>query len=195
MIRINLATRADGPAIGSKDRVRKLRAALGPLAGLAVLAGAGAAGWSWRSALAEESSILAARIVAAERRLEVLEAANGADARVEFRLETLRSRVDAIDALFRGPANPAVLLDQVSRAMDRIDSVWLERLTHSGERVSLEGRVTSQTAFADFIAALRGTGHFRKVEFGNLEQDGDYLAFDLTCEFAPARSGAGPVEE
>ncbi len=194
MIRINLAPRPVGAAIGLKGRVRKLRAALGPLSGLALLAGAGAAGWAWRAALAEESSTLASRVAAAEARLAAMEEANGAGARLEARLQTLRSRVDAIDALFRSPAGPVVLLDQLSRAMDRVDYIWLERLAQSGDRVSLEGWVTSQTAFADFIETLRDTGYFRGVEFGNLVQGGDYLEFELACEFAPVRAGAGLVE-
>ena len=80
--------------------------------------------------------------------------------RFEAQKAALTQRVGLIETLRRGQTGPVHMLDEISRALP--DRLWLAELSQKGAEVTLEGRTTTLTALADFVANLQNSAYFRR---------------------------------
>ena len=190
MIRVNLI---GGPkkAAGGKGKGRKgfgLQAPTNvlPIVWVAIFLGTAAAGYLWYTSVASTSADLDAQIATARTQRDQLQSVINENLVYEGRLEILQNRVQTIERLQRNQVSPVVVMDQLSRAMDQVDYIWLNSLNQNGSQVAMVGNSSSQLAVADFITSLENTGYFSEITLGSLQQAaGDLWTFDLTTNFVP----------
>ena len=91
------------------------------------------------------------------------------------------------------------MLDQISRSMP--DRLWLLDMKQTGNDVTLDGKTSTLSSLADFVANLEASGYFAKpVEITNSEEekanDTDLIKFTVKATFEmpgakkPAAAGA-----
>ena len=119
----------------------------------------------------------------------------------EQRKAQLQQRVGLIEDLRRGQSGPVHMLDQISRALPPM--LWLTELkqgtstakssTDAGPNdVIIDGKCTSQTSLADFVANLEASGYFKKsIEIQNstiealAQPPGELIKFSIKATFQP----------
>ncbi len=79
------------------------------------------------------------------------------------------------------------MLDQISRSLP--DRLWLVDMKQTGDDVQIDGRTSSLTSLADFVANLEASGYFaRPVEILSSEEeknnDKDLIKFSVKATFA-----------
>ncbi len=195
MIRVNL--------IGDKSAATKSRKAkaarhqplnLLPVLWVGVLAASAAFGYFWYTGVTGRLDTLNTSIAEAEAQRARLESVIAEGEVYENRIESLRSRVAAIEGLQRRQGSPVVALDMISHAVEQIEYLWLTSLSQNNTDVSISGTGTSQFAIADFMTSLENTGYFRNLSLGSIQSSGpDRFTFNLSCEFVPpAVAVSGP---
>ena len=100
----------------------------------------------------------------------------------------LQQRVVLIEQLRKGQTGPVHMLDQISRSLPPM--LWLTELKQTGAEVVIDGKSTTQTAIADFVANLEASGYFkRSVEIENTvveplpQPPGELIRFSLKAVF------------
>jgi type IV pilus assembly protein PilN len=119
----------------------------------------------------------------------------------EQRKAQLQQRVGLIEELRRGQSGPVHMLDQISRALPPM--LWLTELKQGSSLartpqdagpndVIIDGRCTSQTSLADFVANLEASGYFKKaIEIQNStieplpQPPGELIKFTIKATFQP----------
>ena len=120
--------------------------------------------------------------------------------RFEAQKKDLQQRVNLIEELRQNQVGPVHMLDQISRSMP--DRLWLTRHEADRQRRQLDGKTSTLSSLADFVANLEASGYFAKpVEITNSEEekanDTDLIKFTVKATFEmpgakkPARSDAG----
>ncbi|HUP66484.1 MAG TPA: PilN domain-containing protein [Thermoanaerobaculia bacterium] len=211
MIKINLlregrggaraaATPAGAPAAGPAN--------LGPIALFApIILGLLLAGGWWfmksREVKAKEAEVAALEQEASRLKRFITEAKQ-----FEDRRSSLEKRIALINQLKQNQKGPVRLLDHVSRALP--DLVWLDRMSLSGQVITIAGQTLNPNAAATFVENIKADPMFDEPQFNvlssrpNARGTGVY-AFDMRFNFkyliedAPAEgaeeaSGA-PVNE
>jgi type IV pilus assembly protein PilN len=107
--------------------------------------------------------------------------------RFDSRKKELQQRVGLIEELRRNQPGPVHMLDQLSRSLP--DRLWLNDLKQTGDDVQLDGKTSSLSALADFVANLEASGYFaRPVEIISSEEekskDSDLIRFTVKATFA-----------
>jgi type IV pilus assembly protein PilN len=207
MIRINLLS-VDKPAAATAASGPKLSFNIGEKAGplAAVLILAGAAGYvalDYLSVQQQHRSLVkeldAAR--AEKARLQpILKEVEQFDAQKK----DLQMRVNLIEELRQNQVGPVHMLDQISRSLP--DRLWLVEMKQTGNDVTLDGKTSTLSSLADFVANLEASGYFaRPVEITNSEEekkgDTDLIKFTVKATFempgakkpAAAAAGAAPA--
>jgi len=121
--------------------------------------------------------------------------------RFEAQKRDLQQRVNLIEELRQNQVGPVHMLDQISRSMP--DRLWLLDMKQSGNDVTLDGKTSTLSSLADFVANLEASGYFAKpVEITNSEEeksnDTDLIKFSVKATFEmpgakkPARSSGLP---
>src|SRR3989454_10276314 len=110
----------------------------------------------------------------------------------------LQQRVSTIEQLQRDRTGGQELLDMIANTVSRTENLWLTEMVRKGNTLSLEGSSASINAVANFITALKGSGHFQKVEIKESKQDDKNLAvqtftFQMTAEVSPPPAQARPA--
>ena len=120
----------------------------------------------------------------------------------EQRKAQLQQRVVLIEQLRKGQTGPVHMLDQISHALPPM--LWLTELKQTGNEVLIDGKCTTQTGIADFVANLEASGYFkRSVDIVSTiveplsQPPGELIKFSLKAVFQqpgealPAATAAG----
>jgi Tfp pilus assembly protein PilN len=159
MIRINLlsvekpsaATASSGPKFSLN-----LSEKAGPIAAIFVFVGS--AGWiafdylnvqRQDTALTQELSAARAEKARLEPILKEVE-------RFEAQKKDLQERVTLIEELRQNQVGPVHMLDQISRSLP--DRLWLLDMKQSGNSVVINGKTSTMSSLADFVANLGTSG-------------------------------------
>ena len=203
MIRINLlsvekpiaATASSGPKFSLN-----LSEKAGPLAALFVLAGcAGYIALDYLN-LQQQDAALHQELIAARAEKARLQPILREVERFEAQKRDLQQRVNLIEDLRQNQVGPVHLLDQISRSMP--DRLWLTDMKQTGNDVTLDGKTSTLSSLADFVANLEASGYFAKpVEITNSEEeksnDTDLIKFTVKATFempgAKKPAAAGPA--
>ena len=200
MIRINLlsvekpiaATASSGPKFSLN-----LSEKAGPIAALFVLAGYTALDYL---NLQRQDSALHQELVAARAEKARLQPILREVERFEAQKKDLQQRVNLIEELRQNQVGPVHMLDQISRSMP--DRLWLLDMKQTGNDVTLDGKTSTLSSLADFVANLEASGYFAKpVEITNSEEeksnDTDLIKFTVKATFempgAKKPAAAGPA--
>ena len=203
MIRINLlsvekpiaATASSGPkfSLNLSDKA-------GPIAALFVLAGcAGYIALDYLN-LQQQDAALHQELIAARAEKARLQPILREVERFEAQKRDLQQRVNLIEDLRQNQVGPVHLLDQISRSMP--DRLWLTDMKQTGNDVTLDGKTSTLSSLADFVANLEASGYFAKpVEITNSEEeksnDTDLIKFTVKATFempgAKKPAVAGPA--
>jgi type IV pilus assembly protein PilN len=203
MIRINLlsvekpiaATASSGPKFSLN-----LSEKAGPIAALFMLAGcAGYIALDYLN-LQRQEAALHAELIAARAEKARLQPILREVERFEGQKRDLQQRVNLIEELRQNQVGPVHMLDQISRSMP--DRLWLLDMKQSGNDVTLDGKTSTLSSLADFVANLEASGYFAKpVEITNSEEekanDTDLIKFTVKATFempgAKKPAVAGPA--
>lgn len=106
----------------------------------------------------------------------------------------LKQRIDVIEQLQRNRSGGQELLDALANTVDRVDSLWMLGMKRTGNSLQLDGEADTLNAVASFIAELRRSGYFDKVEISETKQDDKHPAttvflFTLTADFTLPSQG------
>lgn len=189
MIRINLlsvekpiaATASSGPRFSLN-----LSEKAGPVAALFVIAGcAGYVALDYLN-LQRQDSAIREELVAAHAEKARLQPILKEVERFEAQKKDLQERVNLIEELRQNQVGPVHLLDQISRSMP--DRLWLLDMKQTGNDVTLEGKTSTLSSLADFVANLEASGYFAKpVEITNSEEEKanetDLIKFTVKATF------------
>jgi Tfp pilus assembly protein PilN len=196
MIRINLL---------GQPRPRKMRAGGAPMEGaiqavfivLALVVGFGALGFHYFQ-MKRDLNKLREQITSqtAERtRLQGIKA--DVDRRTQEKA-ALKQRIDVIEQLQRDRRGGQELLDALANTVNRVDALWMTKVTKKGNSLEMEGSADSLNAVANFITELKRSGYYDKVEITETKQDDKNPAvttylFNLTADFTlPNKGTAAP---
>ena len=203
MIRINLLS-VEKPIAATASRGPKFSLNLsdkaGPIAALFVLAGcAGYIALDYLN-LQQQDAALHQELIAARAEKARLQPILREVERFEAQKKDLQQRVNLIEELRQNQVGPVHLLDQISRSMP--DRLWLLDMKQTGNDVTLDGKTSTLSSLADFVANLEASGYFAKpVEITNSEEekanDTDLIKFTVKATFempgAKKPAVAGPA--
>ena len=150
----------------------------------------------WSLMRSNELKHVQAEKVAAEAELKRLEDVRKKAEAFKKQKEILERKINLITELKKKQAVPVHILDQVSRNLP--DFMWLDSMTANANAISIVGKATTYNAVSNLYDNLRASGQFTDVVMGKTNENGDHVAFSLTCKFAPpgaaaAASDAPPV--
>ena len=201
MIRINLLTAERKTAKAAASKGFEAGQKMMILGSLILLLVAAALGWRYWS-LGQQAADIEARIEAATREEERLQAILTQVREFEARKNLLQQRLDLIETLRKGQNAPVHMIDQVSRALP--DMTWLTNITQSpdGYTLTMQGRCLTLTSLSDFIGNLEGSRYFirpveiinSQVEAGDGKETPDLINFTIrgTFQMAGIESVAPP---
>jgi type IV pilus assembly protein PilN len=116
---------------------------------------------------------------------------------LEQKRDTLKHRISIIEELKKNQHGPVRIMDEVSRALP--DLVWLDRMSVTGNVVTLNGNAMDENAVANYISNLDASPFFQEPALVSLSRGGQGVYnFQLTCVFTytppeiEATQGAGP---
>ena len=107
------------------------------------------------------------------------------------RKESLEKRIQTINQLKQNQKGPVRILDRISA--DLPDLVWLDKLTLSGNSISVEGRGLNTLAIANYVEAIKADPLFDEPEVGDVEQTmaGATAVYKFQMKFNFAYAPAG----
>lgn len=189
MIRINLlsvekpiaATASSGPKISLN-----LSEKAGPIAALFVLAGCSGYIVLDYLNLQRQDAALHQELVAARAEKARLQPILREVEKFEAQKRDLQQRVNLIEELRQNQVGPVHMLDQISRSLP--DRLWLIDMKQTGEELQLDGKTSTLSSLADFVANLEASGYFVKpVDITNSEEekagDTDLIKFTVKATF------------
>lgn len=120
-------------------------------------------------------------------------------AEVDRRLQekaALQQRISVIEQLQRGRSGGQELLDAVANTVNRVDALWMTHIKRTGNTLEIEGSADSMNAVANYIAELKRSGYFDKVEISETKQDTQHpnvttFTFKLTADLTLPAQGPG----
>jgi type IV pilus assembly protein PilN len=172
MIRINLlsvekptaATASSGPKFSIN-----LSEKAGPIAAIFVLVGC--AGWIAFDYLnvQHQDTAITKELAAARAEKARLDPILREVERFEAQKKDLQERVTLIEELRQNQVGPVHMLDQISRSLP--DRLWLLDMKQTGNEILINGKTSTLSSLADFVANLEASGYFAKpVEITNSEE-------------------------
>jgi Tfp pilus assembly protein PilN len=193
MIKINLlaerkAAKAKAPSTFKLDMGGSQNFLLVGILGLGLVT---AAGWSLMRA-AELKRVHQEKI-AAEIELKRLEDVRKKAEAFKKQKEILERKINLITELKKKQAVPVHILDQVSRNLP--DFMWLDSMTANANAISIIGKATTYNAVSNLYDNLRASGQFTDVVMGKTNENGDHVAFSLTCKYAPPGASAATAAD
>jgi Tfp pilus assembly protein PilN len=106
-----------------------------------------------------------------------------------------QQRIDTITGLQRSAKGPVELMQSVGYEADRTSDVYLESISTSGDRLTVNGTSISITSLANFLGSLDKNGNFTDVTLKQAYEDDLFkrtaYKFALDCEFKPLAPSAG----
>jgi type IV pilus assembly protein PilN len=189
MIRINLlsvekpiaATASSGPkfSLNLSDKA-------GPIAALFVLAGCSGYIMLDYLNLQRQDVALHQELVAARAEKARLQPILREVEKFEAQKHDLQQRVNLIEELRQNQVGPVHMLDQISRSLP--DRLWLTEMRQKDDEITLDGKTSTLSSLADFVANLEASGYFVKpVDITNSEEekagDTDLIKFTVKASF------------
>lgn len=189
MIRINLLS-VEKPIAASASRGPKFSLNLsekaGPIAALFVLAGCSGYIALDYLRLQQQDAALHQELIAARAEKARLQPVLREIERFETQKRDLQQRVNLIEELRQNQVGPVHMLDQISRSLP--DRLWLLEMKQTANDITLDGKTSTLSSLADFVANLEASGYFTKpVEITNSEEekagDTDLIKFSVKATF------------
>jgi type IV pilus assembly protein PilN len=105
----------------------------------------------------------------------------------------LQQRINVIETLQKNRTGGQDLLTAVADTVVRTETLWLTKLDRKGSALDIEGEAGSINAVANFLAQMKRTGYFDKIEIkeakeNDLETGVQTFAFTVTAVIASAAS-------
>ena len=190
MIRINLLS-VDKPAAATASSGPRFSLNIGekagPMAAMLILAGCfGYIALDYMSVQQEESR-LKDELSSARAEKARLQPILREVERFDAQKKDLQQRVNLIEELRQNQVGPVHMLDQISRSLP--DRLWLVDMKQNGNEVTIDGKTSTLSSLADFVANLEASGYFssRPVEITNSEEekanDSDLIKFTVKATF------------
>ena len=109
------------------------------------------------------------------------------------RKDSLQSRIDLINQLKKNQKGPVRIMDRVSQ--DLPDLVWLDKMSVTGGRITLNGRGLNPNAIANFVDNIKNDPYFEEPELGAVNEMSSaplVYGFDMSFGFSyePKTPGA-----
>ena len=142
----------------------------------------------WSLMRSNELKHVQADKVAAEAELKRLEDVRKKAEAFKKQKEILERKINLITELKKKQAVPVHILDQMSRNLP--DFMWLDSMTANANAISIVGKATTYNAVSNLYDNLRASGQFSDVVMGKTNENGDHVAFSLTCKYAPPGAAA-----
>ncbi|HKO05185.1 MAG TPA: PilN domain-containing protein [Candidatus Acidoferrales bacterium] len=106
-----------------------------------------------------------------------------------------QQRINVIEQLQRDRTGGQELLDALANTVNRVDALWMTKVTKKGNTLDMEGSADSLNAVANFITELKRSGYYDKVEIKETHQDEKNptvttFVFSLTADFTLPSKGA-----
>jgi len=107
----------------------------------------------------------------------------------------LKQRIDVIEQLQRNRTGGEELLNALANTVNRVDELWLTKVTKKGNSLEMYGTADSLNAVANYITELKRSGYYDKVEIKETKQDEKVagvttFTFSLTADFTLPSQGA-----
>ncbi|HJQ97351.1 MAG TPA: PilN domain-containing protein [Candidatus Polarisedimenticolaceae bacterium] len=147
----------------------------------------------WSLMRSNELKHVQAEKVEAEAELKRLEDVRKKAEAFKKQKEILERKINLITELKKKQAVPVHILDQVSRNLP--DFMWLDSMTASSNAISIIGKATTYNAVSNLYDNLRASGQFSDVVMGKTNENGDHVAFSLTCKYAPPGAAAAAASD
>lgn len=106
------------------------------------------------------------------------------------RKDSLQLRIDLINQLKQNQKGPVRIMDQISR--DLPDLVWLDRMTISGQNVTIAGRGLHLNAIGNFIENVKRNPYFEEPTVGAVNRVSTtplVYGFDMAFAFTHTPKG------
>jgi type IV pilus assembly protein PilN len=106
------------------------------------------------------------------------------------RKDNLQLRIDLINELKKNQKGPVRIMDQISR--DLPDLVWLDKMTITGQNVTLTGRGLHLNAIGNFIENVKRNPYFEEPTIGAVTQVSSaplVYGFDMAFAFTYTPKG------
>lgn len=100
---------------------------------------------------------------------------------LEAKRTLLKRKVDVINDLKNKQHGPVRIMDEVSRALP--DLIWLEKLSLSGNAITLTGQAMDENAVANYYSNLDASPFFEEPVVKNLARRGEDFSFTLSAVF------------
>jgi type IV pilus assembly protein PilN len=137
--------------------------------------------WFWhKRELAERQEIVAQRTAEAQKLESIIKEVED----YQKRKDSLQQRIDLINKLKENQKGPVRIMDQISK--DLPDLVWLESMSITAGRVSLNGRGLNPNAIALFIENVKNDPYFEEPNVGAVSKLSDtplVYSFDMNFAF------------
>lgn len=110
------------------------------------------------------------------------------------RKDSLQNRINLINQLKQNQKGPVRIMDRVSQ--DLPDLVWLDKMSVSGGRVTINGRGLNPNAIANFVDNIKNDPYFEEPELGAVNEVTAVplvYGFDMSFAFSYAPKGTQPA--
>ena len=104
--------------------------------------------------------------------------------------DSLQKRIDLINQLKQNQRGPVKIMDRISQ--DLPDLVWLDKMTMSGDTVTINGRGLNPNAIANFVDNVKNDTLFEEPEVGGVSQVSavpPVYSFDMAFHFTYTPKG------
>ncbi len=105
----------------------------------------------------------------------------------------LENKVDIITQLKANQQGPVQIMDEISRALPEL--LWMDRMSVSGQSITLSGRAFNTNAVANFLENLDRVPEFQEPVLQDASQAGQTYSFVIRFSFThvPAAEGQSPA--
>jgi Tfp pilus assembly protein PilN len=110
------------------------------------------------------------------------------------RKDSLQNRINLINQLKQNQKGPVRIMDRVSQ--DLPDLVWIDKMSVSGGRVTINGRGLNPNAIANFVDNIKNDPYFEEPELGAVNEVTPVplvYGFDMSFGFSYAPKGTQPA--
>ncbi|MGN6183896.1 MAG: PilN domain-containing protein [Thermoanaerobaculia bacterium] len=140
--------------------------------------------WFWnKRELTQRKEVIEARTQEAQKLEAIIKEVED----YQKRKDSLQQRIDLINKLKQNQKGPVRIMDQISK--DLPDLVWLDNMTISGGRVTLNGRGLNPNAIALFIENVKNDPYFEEPTVGAMTKVSEtpiVYQFDMNFAFTYA---------
>ncbi len=142
----------------------------------------------WNSSRAADLSAREKRLSKTRQDIAAIEKIIGEVTSIKAEQKALRDKLEVLETLKRGRSGPVRMLDELATVIPK--RVWLKKLAETNGQVSFDGSAGNIEDVSAFMAALKTSSHFTKVELRKTEaqaQGRRAVDFVIDCSVNYAR--------